>query len=58
LAGSEELVAAPQVVPDEAQLLTLSEEVEDLGADVVDERDARLGDEQRAHVRIAAGERR
>ena len=58
LPGGQQGVAPPQVVADEAQLLTLRDEVEDAGADVVDERDPRLGDEQRADVGVAARERR
>ena len=57
-AADQELLAPPQVVADEAQLLPLVDEVDDLGPDVVDERDARLGDEQRPDVGVATGERR
>ena len=58
LPGGQQRVAPPQVVADQAQLLTLGDELEHVGADVVDERDPRLGDQQRADVGVAARERR
>ena len=58
LAGREALAAAPHLAASEHDRVAVLQALEQAVAGHVDERDAGLRDEQRAHVRVAAGARR
>ena len=54
---TDELAVAPHLAADDPQLVALGDQLQDLGPDVVDERDPRLDDPDRPAVRVPAGDR-